>query len=152
MLGPRGVGGELRVASDLGCWEYLAQCRELAVVAYGQHKVTVGAPHQFVGRRKQYVIPGRTTPNCYAASGWTASSTCQVRARTRVPCSNSLPFARLLSPRLTTVRQPAYDMGHRAATLVLDLLDGKADVQPTGLFPVTLKVRDSVAPPKAARR
>ena len=65
---------------------------------------------------------------------------------------DDIPFARLLSPRLTTVRQPAYDMGHRAATLLLDLLDGKADVQPAGLFPVTLEVRDSVAPPKAARR
>jgi DNA-binding LacI/PurR family transcriptional regulator len=65
---------------------------------------------------------------------------------------DDIPFARLLRPRLTTVRQPAYDMGHRAATLLLDLLDGKADVQPAGLFPVTLEVRDSVAPPKAARR
>jgi DNA-binding LacI/PurR family transcriptional regulator len=65
---------------------------------------------------------------------------------------DDIPFALPLSPRLTTVRQPAYDMGHRAATLLLDLLDGKADAQPTGLFPVTLNVRDSVAPPKAARR
>jgi DNA-binding LacI/PurR family transcriptional regulator len=60
---------------------------------------------------------------------------------------DDIPFARLLTPRLTTVRQAAYDMGHRAATMLLDLLDGT-----TGLFPVTLEVRDSVAPLKAAQR
>jgi len=63
---------------------------------------------------------------------------------------DDLPFASLLTPRLTTVRQPAHDMGRRAAELLFDMLEGKEDVQPEGAFPVSVQVRDSVAPPRAA--
>ncbi len=60
---------------------------------------------------------------------------------------DDLPFASLLTPRLTTVRQPANDMGQCAANLLFELLDGKADAAPGERFPVTVQVRDSVAAP-----
>jgi DNA-binding LacI/PurR family transcriptional regulator len=62
---------------------------------------------------------------------------------------DDLPFACLLTPRLTTVRQPAHEMGHRAATLLFDILEGKSDPEPVDPFPVAVQVRDSVAAPVA---
>jgi LacI family transcriptional regulator len=54
----------------------------------------------------------------------------------------------LLTPRLTTVRQPAVDMGCRAVSALFDLLaNRKSDA--TGLLPVTVQLRDSVCPPGA---
>jgi DNA-binding LacI/PurR family transcriptional regulator len=64
---------------------------------------------------------------------------------------DDLPFASLLTPRLTTVRQPARDMGFKAANLLFDLLEDKVDNQSSGEFPVTVQIRDSVAPPAGAR-
>jgi LacI family transcriptional regulator len=64
---------------------------------------------------------------------------------------DDLPFASLLTPRLTTVRQAAGDMGFQAASLLFDLLENKADTEPHGLFPVTVQIRDSVAPPAGGR-
>jgi LacI family transcriptional regulator len=63
---------------------------------------------------------------------------------------DDLPFASLLTPRLTTVRQPARDMGFKAANLLFDLLEDKVDDQSSGEFPVTVQIRDSVAPPAGA--
>lgn len=59
---------------------------------------------------------------------------------------DDLPFAGLLTPRLTTVRQPARHMGERAANLLFALLasDGGESLEP---FPATLQIRGSVAPP-----
>ncbi|MDP9427797.1 MAG: LacI family transcriptional regulator, partial [Actinomycetota bacterium] len=53
---------------------------------------------------------------------------------------DDLPFASLLTPRLTTVRQPAHEMGQCAANLLFDLLEGKEDAQPGQPFPVTVQV------------
>jgi DNA-binding LacI/PurR family transcriptional regulator len=64
---------------------------------------------------------------------------------------DDLPFASLLTPRLTTVRQPAHEMGQSAANLLFDLLEGKEDAQPRQPFPVTVQVRDSVAAPPQLR-
>ncbi|KWW97194.1 Transcriptional regulator [Carbonactinospora thermoautotrophica] len=63
---------------------------------------------------------------------------------------DDVPIAALLTPRLTTVRQPAYDMGYRAATLLFDLLEGKSEGEPE-LFPTSLQIRESVAPPRRGR-
>jgi LacI family transcriptional regulator len=62
---------------------------------------------------------------------------------------DDLPIAALITPRLTTVRQPARDMGYRAAELLFDLLAQKTDGEdePQYLFPATLQIRDSVLPP-----
>ena len=58
---------------------------------------------------------------------------------------DDLPFVTLLTPRLTTVRQPAADMGVRAANMLFDVIEGKEDEQLPSLFPATVQVRDSVA-------
>jgi LacI family transcriptional regulator len=61
---------------------------------------------------------------------------------------DDVPFASLLTPRLTTVRQPAAEMGRAAADILFALIrdDGEEVVVPQ--FDVELKIRDSVAPPK----
>lgn len=62
---------------------------------------------------------------------------------------DDLPYAQLLTPRLTTVRQPAHDMGFRAATALLDSLEDK-ETGPFEQLPVEVQVRDSVGPPAGA--
>jgi DNA-binding LacI/PurR family transcriptional regulator len=59
---------------------------------------------------------------------------------------DDLPVAVLLTPRLTTVRQPAYDMGFRAASVLFDLLEND-ESGAIGELPATVQVRDSVCPP-----
>ncbi|MFE5702155.1 LacI family DNA-binding transcriptional regulator [Rhodococcus koreensis] len=60
---------------------------------------------------------------------------------------DDLPMVSLLTPRLTTVRQPARDMGVRAANLLFELIDDKVDVPAPEPFPTLLQIRDSVATP-----
>jgi DNA-binding LacI/PurR family transcriptional regulator len=59
---------------------------------------------------------------------------------------DDLPIASLLSPKLTSVRQPAEEMGYRAATLLLDLLEGGVGENPDALEP-SIVLRDSVTIP-----
>jgi DNA-binding LacI/PurR family transcriptional regulator len=62
---------------------------------------------------------------------------------------DDIPVAPLLSPPLTTVRQPAREMGQRAAELLLGLLSGPAVARlDRPLLPVELRIRESVAPPQ----
>ncbi len=56
-----------------------------------------------------------------------------------------------VSPSLTTVAQPGYEMGHAASQLLLHRL-GLADEPNMTRFPTELKVRNSVAPPRQAVR
>lgn len=58
---------------------------------------------------------------------------------------DDVPIASLITPALTTVRQPAREMGYRAATLLFDLLDEEPRAEQDPPFPATLQVRDSVA-------
>jgi DNA-binding LacI/PurR family transcriptional regulator len=73
------------------------------------------------------------------------------RAGLRVPEDVSvvgfddLPFASLLTPGLTTVRQPAREMGKAAVKLLLDMVDGAEAVSPPPV-PVALKIRESTGP------
>jgi len=60
---------------------------------------------------------------------------------------DDVPIAALVTPRLTTVRQPARDMGYRAAQLLFDLLGDTDGDTPHAEFPTTVEIRDSVAPP-----
>lgn len=59
---------------------------------------------------------------------------------------DDLPVSTLLTPRLTTVRQPARDMGARAVNALFDLLANKKS-DAIGLLPVAVQLRDSVCPP-----
>ena len=61
---------------------------------------------------------------------------------------DDLPVSVLLTPRLTTVRQPAHDMGFRAVTALFDLIENQTDESASlGLLEATVQIRDSVAPP-----
>lgn len=64
---------------------------------------------------------------------------------------DDLPIASLLEPRLTTVRQPAREMGYRAAELLFNLID-QTGVAESPLFPVEVQYRESVAPPKSGSK
>jgi DNA-binding LacI/PurR family transcriptional regulator len=62
---------------------------------------------------------------------------------------DDLPIAALLTPRLTSVRQPAHDMGYRAATALFDLLeDGVSPLIEE--LEVAVQLRDTVCPPGTA--
>lgn len=67
---------------------------------------------------------------------------------------DDVPFATALTPQLTTVRQPARELGCRAAELLFQLLDAKGSEvsapasarTPPAPLPVELRIRESVAP------
>ena len=63
---------------------------------------------------------------------------------------DDLPFSALLTPSLTSVRQPAREMGFRAATLLFDLLEGGA-ARGTEVLQASVQVRSSVVPPAGKR-
>jgi LacI family transcriptional regulator len=59
---------------------------------------------------------------------------------------DDLPISALLTPRLTSVRQPAREMGYRAATALFDLLENDESAV-IGQMSTTIQLRDSVCPP-----
>jgi DNA-binding LacI/PurR family transcriptional regulator len=59
---------------------------------------------------------------------------------------DDLPVSALLTPRLTTVRQPAHEMGSRAASALFDLLEND-ESEALGVLPATVQLRESVCPP-----
>jgi len=66
-----------------------------------------------------------------------------------VAAFDDLPEEWLSDPFLTVAAQPAYEIGHRAATLLLDHITGRR--QPTGasvVLPCELIIRRSSAPPR----
>lgn len=66
---------------------------------------------------------------------------------------NDMPMVERLEPPLTTVRVQQYEVGRRAAEMLLGLVDGKADgVVQHVVMPVELIVRASTAAPPASGR
>ncbi|MFN8492840.1 MAG: LacI family DNA-binding transcriptional regulator [Caldilineaceae bacterium] len=66
---------------------------------------------------------------------------------------DDITSAAYLSPPLTTVRSPKAQMGALAAQIILQLVQGKADLPPeTVTLPVELVVRASTAPPRLSSR
>src|ERR1700722_16713013 len=57
-------------------------------------------------------------------------------------------WATLLRPRLTVVRQPAREIGMIAARILIDHIEGRANVPAPALLETQLIVRDSCCPPK----
>jgi LacI family transcriptional regulator, galactose operon repressor len=64
---------------------------------------------------------------------------------------DDIPYAGLANPRLTTVAQPAGEMGRRAVQMLLGAIDTGV-MQPSMRLPVQLMVRESSTTPRAARR
>ncbi|MCM3629905.1 LacI family transcriptional regulator [Paenibacillus glycanilyticus] len=56
---------------------------------------------------------------------------------------DDIPLSRLLTPSLTTIRQPAYDMGKAAAGLLIRLIESDAAEPSTIPMPVTFAERDT---------
>jgi LacI family transcriptional regulator, kdg operon repressor len=57
-------------------------------------------------------------------------------------------FARIYNPDITTIRQPAYEMGMQAAKIMLSLInDADGSVPITYRFPPSLQQGQSVRPP-----
>jgi LacI family transcriptional regulator len=56
---------------------------------------------------------------------------------------DDIPLSRLLTPSLTTIRQPAYDMGKAAAGLLIRLIENEVIDEPTIQLPVTFAERDT---------
>ncbi len=68
---------------------------------------------------------------------------------------DDLPVSGLLTPRLTTMRQPAHDLGHRAATALYELVEadgGEDSPASLGMLPAIVQLRESVAPPPGSSR
>ncbi|WP_440708980.1 LacI family DNA-binding transcriptional regulator [Herbiconiux sp. YIM B11900] len=61
---------------------------------------------------------------------------------------DDLPIASMLTPQLTSVRQPAREMGFRAASVLLDAFE-QMETSALEAMPTELKIRDSVVPPRA---
>jgi DNA-binding LacI/PurR family transcriptional regulator len=65
---------------------------------------------------------------------------------------DDIPAATLTTPPLTTINQPKYEMGKRAAELLLARIKGgKASSSRRGLMEYGLIVRGSTAPPASTR-
>jgi hypothetical protein len=64
---------------------------------------------------------------------------------------DDVPIAAMITPRLSTVRQPARDMGYRATGLLFDLMLDEPTRQAHEPFPTTLQIRDSSCHPPARR-
>jgi DNA-binding LacI/PurR family transcriptional regulator len=60
---------------------------------------------------------------------------------------DDIPLARLLQPALTTVRQPARDLGRHAAKLLFARIDAPAGAPGHVELPAPLVLRESLAPP-----
>ncbi|WP_410772151.1 LacI family DNA-binding transcriptional regulator [Fontibacillus sp. BL9] len=56
---------------------------------------------------------------------------------------DDIPLSSLLTPSLTTIRQPAYDMGRAAARLLIQLIENEKTDQTTIQMPVTFTERDT---------
>ena len=59
---------------------------------------------------------------------------------------DDLPFARDFHPKLTCVSQPAYELGFKGATLLIDRIEGKLLRSPVAVqLASELKIRESAA-------
>ncbi|GAA3934167.1 LacI family DNA-binding transcriptional regulator [Actinomadura viridis] len=64
-----------------------------------------------------------------------------------VAAFDDLPFSAVTGPPLTTVRLSAFDLGFRAAELLVGVMGGRPMDAAVPLLPATLRVRGSTAPP-----
>lgn len=65
---------------------------------------------------------------------------------------DEMSWARLLRTALTTVSQPAYELGHESALLLLTRINGYSGLPRTMILPTYLNIRASSAPKRGASR
>jgi DNA-binding LacI/PurR family transcriptional regulator len=81
-----------------------------------------------------------------SAHGWRVPEDISVVGFDDIPFDD-IPIAEVFDPSLTTVRQPALEMGHQAARLLFDLIEGHAPATEPIVLPTELVVRSSTGPP-----
>ena len=65
---------------------------------------------------------------------------------------DDLPFTRAFRPRLTSVSQPAYDLGFKGATLLIDRIEGQLPPNPIQIeLASELRIRESTTGKKQSR-
>lgn len=103
----------------------------------GERPTAIAAVNDFTARELLQAASrlGLSVPGDYSISGF-----------------DDLSFASHLSVPLTTVRQPAADLGKAAAELLFALLDGSVAGTPERIIPSTLVVRESTGAPRGASR
>lgn len=79
-------------------------------------------------------------------------STYQVPEDISIVGFGDVPFASMLYPPLTTVREPSQEIGYEAAGMFLKLIQGKRIPQRHLTVPMELIVRESTAPPLDLKR
>lgn len=57
---------------------------------------------------------------------------------------DDIPFSKMITPRLTTISQPAYEIGYKGADLLCDVLENKLASTKHIQLPVTLVTRETV--------
>ena len=93
-----------------------------------------------------------TTSSPSAPTGRCATPGSRVPDDMSLVAFDNLPDHMVLDPFLTVAAQPAYEMGKRAAELLLDRLDGRGADEPQDIqLPNEIVVRRSSAPPPAFR-
>jgi LacI family transcriptional regulator len=110
------------------CAELLDRGREVTAIVAGNDLMALGCYDVFIDR-------GIRNPAEISVVGF-----------------NDMPFADRFDPPLTTVRVPHYEIGARAAELLLELLQYPETAPEHALLEPQLVVRDSTAPPRAERR
>ncbi|MCA9955048.1 MAG: substrate-binding domain-containing protein, partial [Anaerolineales bacterium] len=60
---------------------------------------------------------------------------------------DDIPMAALLSPKLTTVRQPLQEMGRSATQMLVNLLRNPDETPESIIFPTELVIRETAVPP-----
>ncbi|MGW2180697.1 LacI family DNA-binding transcriptional regulator [Streptomyces sp. NPDC001732] len=83
----------------------------------------------------------------FGAMRWLRARGCAVPDDVSVSGFDDTAAAALVDPPLTTVALESTDLGRRAAQVLLDMLDGRADMARETIVPSKLVVRKSTAPP-----
>ena len=132
-----------------------------AGVAVDDDLVRVGAYDPEISKESaRELLAGPDRPTAvFAANDLSAIATIEVAAELglRVPDDVSvvgfddIPEAVLCAPPLTTVQQPIREMGRRAISLLIDLVQGRAIEESHVTLDTALAVRRSTAAPKVAR-
>jgi LacI family transcriptional regulator len=74
----------------------------------------------------------------------------EVPGQVSVASFDGLPFAAIVSPALTTISLPAFDLGFEAATLLQDMIERGSRTRRSVVLPSHLAVRDSTGPSRLA--
>lgn len=102
------------------------------------------------------VLRDRRFTAVFATNDLMAAGVCEAARRLGISIPGQLSVAgfddiylsRCVTPKLTTVRQPGYQMGYRASEALIDMIRKQNRVEHAVVFQPELIVRESTAPPR----